>query len=318
MQQLLEVDAFTSYEVVENGFLYKFPFTFTVPGQLPIHACRHQEQQLSFHNTHLNLPPTMGIVQDGTKGFQSRSLCPENLSIAYAVEIKLKDEKAGFPHSKEPWNFAARQITIIPLSEIISSSKTLQGSFFNQPRPYPPPLYQKHARLDSLHIETLTENPVSIYLPTNPIENSIKDITTIIPLRVCYNRKHRGPMPRLNKISRNLIAHTTLSDIQDRALKHGKPRPKNHHLYTSRLTLPSFNMSAQSKNTMEESRGSHYEAMLQVPVSLSPDLKLEPSFESCLFSRSYTLELCIFYRLAGRMNSYSTLLKVPLEIKITR
>jgi len=317
MQQRVEEEAFKSYEMVENGFLYRFPFTFTVPDQLTIHACRHQHQQWSSHNTHLDVPPTMGFYHNGTKGTRLQNLCPENLSIAYAVEVTLKDEK-GTLQSKEPWNFASRQISILPLSNINFPSNIRDKTSLFQPTPYPPPLYRKHAHLETLHIEPLTENPITICLPINPSNSNMKEVQTTFPLRVGFIPRHRGSLPQLNKISRRLMTYTTLNAMQRSTHGQDKPHLDNHHVYTSSLPLPVLNMAARIKQSTTGSQSSRSEVILQVPVSLPLDVKLMPSFDSCLISRSYTLELCLSWGLVGSKDSYSSTLEIPLEIKVTR
>lgn len=317
MQQCVEVEAFKPYEIVKNGFLYRFPFTFTVPGQLTIHACRHQEQQRPSYNTHLDLPPTMGIYHNGTKDTRLQNVCPENLSIAYAVEVTLKDEK-GILQSKEPWNFASRQISILPLSNTNFPSNILDETFLFQPTPYPPPLYRKHARLESLHIEPLTGNPITICFPINPANANMKEVQTTFPLRVGFIPRHRGSLAQLNKMSRRLITYTTLNAIQRSIHGQDKPHLDNHHIYTSSLPLPSLSMAAHIKQSTTGAQSSRSEVILQVPVSLPLDVKLVPSFDSCLISRSYALELCLSWGLARSMGSYSSTLQIPLEIKVTR
>ncbi|KAJ5761512.1 hypothetical protein N7533_003551 [Penicillium manginii] len=216
MKQPIEKDDFTPYDALKNGFLYRFPFTFIVPGKLPIHACCHDGKFWNALNSHLVLPPSIERSSDNKNMSRFDDMCPENINIAYAVEATVASERAGDFRSKEPWNFASKKITIIPLSKRID----YLDSFDDLISSLPPSKFfaAQKKQTTELHLEYVAATSATIFLP---LQHNTKDYTTIIPVKVTFESNHGGVPPKLSRISRKLVAHTTAKAVPFRASDSG-------------------------------------------------------------------------------------------------
>jgi hypothetical protein len=330
MKQPIEKDDFTPYDALKNGFLYRFPFTFIVPGKLPIHACCHDGKFWNALNSHLVLPPSIERSSDNKNMSRFDDMCPENINIAYAVEATVASERAGDFRSKEPWNFASKKITIIPLSKRID----YLDSFDDLISSLPPSKFfaAQKKQTTELHLEYVAATSATIFLP---LQHNTKEYTAIIPVKVTFESNHGGVPPKLSRISRKLVAHTTAKAVPFRASDSGPVRQSKHGVYTCDVSFSDLDVSSvqwetcphaidesdsltgpacNSGDLMHGREIFSFEAMLQVPVSLSLGTKLAPSFDSCLISRSYTLEISLSYRAAGKMGRSYADLKIPLRL----
>ncbi|CAI7663437.1 unnamed protein product [Penicillium pancosmium] len=330
MRQPIEKGCFTPYEVLENGFLYRVPFTFIVPDKLPFHACHHRENFSNVINCHLALPPSFGGFGENGNKSRDDNMCPVNLSIFYAVEATVANDQAGGSRTEEAWNFASKKIFVTPFSESKIYLGAPSGLMLSQ---VPSKLLAARRReITELQLESLAPRSVTIRLPS---QKDAKLSTAIIPIKITFEPGHGGAPPKLRRISRKLVAHTTAHAVLFRASATGPVRQSRQRVYTCDMSLPDLNVSSlrwqtcppafsdslsvtgpdsNASDTIPGVKGSASETLLPIPVSLPQDAKLAPSFESCFISRSYALEIGLSYRATRRMGRSFVGLKIPLEL----
>lgn len=330
MRQPIEKDCLTPYEVLENGFLYRVPFTFIVPDKLPIHACHHRENFSNVRNSHLALPPTIGGFDDDENKSRDDDMCPDNLSIFYAVEATVANKEAGGSRSKEAWNFASKKIIVTPFSHRKIHRGASTGLMLSQvPSKF---LAARRSEITELQFEFLAPRSVTIFLPS---QQDTRMFTAIIPIKVISESGQDGFLPKLRRISRKLVAHTTAHAVSYRAYDSGPVRQSRQCVYTCDMPLTDLNAlslrwqscppaisdsifvtdpDCNASDAMPGVKGSASETLLPIPVSLPPDAKLAPSFDSCLISRSYVLEIGLSYRATRRTGRSFVGLKIPLEL----
>lgn len=191
---------------------------------------------------------------------------------------------------------------------------------------------RKKKKTTDLQLESLAPGPVMIFLPGQP---DTKLCANIIPIKVSFVSSHSAVLPKLRRISRNLVIQTTAHAVPFRASSSGSVCQSRHGVYKCDMSFPNLNLSSvrweasscatfdsvsaaepvcNSSNAMHEGKGSACEAILQVPFPLPLDVRLAPSFDSCLISRSYTLEIGVSYRDTGRKQRSSVSLKTQLKL----
>lgn len=331
MQQPIQKDHIAPYEVLEIGFLYKIPFTFIVPDRLPIHACRHGEKHWDVQNSHLALPPTMGCLNYHTKSPANDDSCPGNLSISYAVEARLAGKHAGTYRSKEPWNFSSKEIAVTPLysehipefePDLVTSQKP---SYASTPNVSKSTDYK-------LQLEFLGALPLEHFFFSHADDESC---VNTVPLKVKFNSTVCTSPPKLSQISRNIVVHTEVHAVPFRASNTGPIRESKCRAYTSTVPLGNLDVSSvkweacppaipdsnlllrstsASDQPAERGKQVDYEMVLQVPISIPRNTKLVPSFDSCLISRTYSLEICLAYQKVGITGSSFVNIQLPLKI----
>lgn len=249
-------------------------------------------------------------------------MCPNNLSIFYVVEATVSNNQAGGSRSKEAWNFASKKIIVTPFSERKIHLGASSDLMLSQVRSKF--LAVRKSEITELQLQSLAPRPVTIFLPS---PQDTKLFTAIIPIKITFESGHGGDLPKLRRISRKLVAHTTAHAVPFRASDSGPVLQSRQTVYTCDMLLPDLNVSSllwqtcptavsdsDASDAMHGVKGSPSETLLPIPVLVPLDAKLAPSFDSCLISRSYALEIGLSYRAAKRMGRSFVGLTIPLEL----
>jgi hypothetical protein len=76
--------------ILHAGQTHTFPFTFVVPQQLLPRACSHKVDSDHVHQTHLQLPPSLGDPElAGFNGLLLDDFAPEMSRITYGIKVKV-------------------------------------------------------------------------------------------------------------------------------------------------------------------------------------------------------------------------------------
>lgn len=345
LQQPIDEESYPRSRIAIGGKTYRFPFTFVVPDQLLPRSCRHYVAHPKVKDSHLQLPPSLGDkeVLGGTPAGLD-DLAPDMVKIVYAVEVKVvgngRADKTALVEKQQ-------KVKIIPASEELPplniasdedeyklrSEKKIKRGLLN-------------GKVGSLVMETA--QPAHLQLPPASATRSPPP-TTMATVILRYDpSEDRVELPRLGVLSSKLKVHTFYSstafqDVPSRSKLAFDPHHAVHsggvslssrdvqavqwqrhapHTSTSAAILRrDSSMTAVTTSCPEPSSTysadkPFYTTQIIIPITLPSNKSFVPSFQTCLASRTYALDLALSVSVPGGIpGSGSTLhLKVPLQI----
>jgi hypothetical protein len=327
--------------IAEAGKTYKFPFTFVVPGQLLPHSCTHKCQRDQVHDSHLQLPPSLGeqiVAGNGISPLDD--FAPFMSEITYAINVHVSRHRDS-DDSDVTLIEKGRKIRIIPASgeapplSIGSNSEYL----VRKERGLRKGLLK--GKLGRLTMEAV--QPQSLRLappksvPTSPTTTMAKINLRFDPADVS------SQPPKLQQLNSTLHVQTyfssrPMSDVPTRA---STVYDGSRGSYVNTVSLSTrcvesaqwtlhkedpfrrdsaySSMSSSSLEIPEAPslfNGSpFYTTQVLVPITLPTNKAFVPTFHSCLVSRIYQLELSLVITPPGKSSTTSsTKLLVPIQV----
>ena len=330
------------------GVKYEIPFNFVVPEQLLPHICTHSVQNSEVLNAHIQLPPSFGdpmLASDGQTLVDD--MAPDMARISYCVRVRMiKRSSSG--RLVDIADKAIR-LRIVPATEEqppvpvpeddkdfeLRKEKDVKRGIF------------KLGKIGRLTAEAI--QPRTLRLPA-PKTKSPSPVTTITTVNLRFDPHDANDQPpALGSIVSKLRAETFFGATPFKQI----PRKSSvnvwdtskgsyidsvelssrcistvpwtrHEDQTSAVSTelarrPSVISTASASNIPEPSStygGAHFwAASVLVPISLPTNKVFTPSFNSCIVSRAYTLELNVSYHSPGTNVSLpSVVLKLPIQI----
>lgn len=301
------------------------PFELTVPDQLPLGICtaaRHSCIDSALEDQHHRLLPTMGF-------WEKNDFSPELTSIAYYVKVRVVSR----PRNPVADVQCQRMVNILPATpseppiSITPADKQFQLSQTSSVR--------WHGAGKLLGCLTVNAHqPPSIMLSSDGKTSS----SSMLHLNFRFESTSKDlQLPKLKCIAGKLVSHTYYGRDFISSWPHLGSRattcPNDTPILDYDATLPLFEQCLENTNWASEKRARPTENVQGEPGSTSPTagcvqhtaslsvpfhLPVEgdrftlPTFHSCHFSRTYTLELVICTQFGFR----GTRLAVPLHIGV--
>ncbi|KAJ6068425.1 hypothetical protein N7499_010312 [Penicillium canescens] len=333
LHQPIENDAFNPDRVLKDGFEYKFPFKFIVPNELPIHACRHKEEHCKIDRSHLLLPPTLGR-DDEKRPVRLKDSSFDKIRITYSVQAKLLRQHTEENQPNEPLESALMPVRIIPALQEMPPAYTLDHLQICPQSLRPSKIASWQAAKGTFRVCTLEPNPISLL--ASSYEESKGPVTTVT-MEMEFQPTHDEPPPAISRISRKLLAHTTTHAVPFRTSLSGpicksKQKTETHIVRLGDLKMssvrwveqpPANNVGRDTKewvtrtgDRVKDSQQKRlYTATIDVLICLPNTKTFVPTFDSCLISRSYAVEIFLYYSLSRKSIGSSPIsLRVPLQI----
>ena len=336
LQQPIDEAYLSPVSFDKTGFLYQIPFTFVVPDQLPVQICRHVRDGWDENCGHLMLPPSLGKGPSGKSQFALDDMGCNSMSIVYSVQAKLSNRHARRDQSNGPWSFAFKSIPVIP-----THYEAAQGdvSLIPELRTHSFCL-SKTSQLDSgkgyVCARAWSPRPIELRLP---LHDKPELSTSLTRVELEFQSTRHEPPPSLRQISRKLIVHTVAHSMPFRPTLTGpacqsRPEISTRTVSLSRMDTSSIKFQPQFEYDLDSDEGKdslewshdyvecdppsqkmYYNTSIQIPIVLPDDKTFLPSFESCMISRSYEVELGIHYSSGWKGLGRSCLsIQLPLQI----
>ena len=309
----------------------ELPFTFTVPRQLLPTIC--PSSNLEEKERHLQLPPSMGcwnhaddMSPDMYLSRATNVVLMSRSKIEYEVRVQVQSTVDGksknVAESIEPvqimplyqwWQSLRSRPAASPSYEQVVSPSTTPSEH-GQPTTVEVEKTLKKGFLGKKkgRVTVSMEVPDSYYINVGQSDNTVNPLS--MPIKMRYSPITADLPPNVSSLSARLHARTKYN--VDRGIE-----PRNAGIYNTSITLlKAATPSTSTPLWLEESTTNKlsFVANLLIPMNLPPaagsssskgQKVLLPSFDSCLISRSYELEVRI-----GFEGGSETVLRLPTSI----
>ena len=340
MRQPIDESTYPQPRIAEGGRTYKFPFTFVIPDKLLPAACSHKCDSEQIHQAHLQLPPTLGdpgATEDGQK--VPDDLAPRMVRVSYGVRVKViqhrdRDGKDVTLADK------VRKLRLIPR---VDEDPPVDFEHHKELVPRKEERLRKglfKGRLGTVTLETTQPKSLRLAPPRSVVEHAPTTMTTLV-LRFDPTSEHDAP-PRLGMLTGKLKVSTFFGShpMRDVPCRETAILDSKRGSFFETISLPSRSVESarwERHDASDEhfrrdsvtSISAHalpapsstyvgkpfYTARVVVPITLSKNKTLVPTFSTCLISRSYRLELELKVHTRSRsFSTYSMQLRVPLQV----
>lgn len=326
--------------ILQTGQTYPIPFFFTVPASLP-GSCKHKTINQRVKDMHLQLPPSLGDPEMAGHGSQLMDDCaPEMCRISYVLRARILKLRQGEDRKIIVSN-RLKKIRIVPGYDEqppIAIDQTDDDYCLRAEKSIRKSLLK--AKCGRLAIEAT--QPKSLHLLKLGEDSSSSTTMASIQLRFDPVTESAEP-PKLGQLVTKLRIGTFFASTPRLAIPTGKSQlsDTSQGLYVDVCNLSARCMSATEwlKHEPNTSRGTanvrrdsvvsmiggsaecpaptstyrpelpFYTTQLLIPISPPKNKTLVPSFQSCLVSRVYILELAL-----GLPQTSSVSLKVPIQV----
>ena len=310
--QPMDPSIFPNPRVIQAGKTYKFPFTFVVQDTLLPQSCTHTKNPGFPEGGHMTLPPSLGdpLVASMGKSLMD-DMAPDMGSIAYSVRGRIT--KGRGPSGKhKTMAEGSKKIRIIPAVEeqppldvkiegddrydyIMRGEKGIRKGTFK-------------GKLGRLVVQST--QPQSLKLPYFRGPDADRSPTTMATMNVRFDPiEESSPPPGLNTLQVKLKVATFFASIP---MDEIPTKSSDFHYSSVRgIFVEALNLSSRRLSNIEWQKhtssisdsgiptpseayngGTFYTTTVAVPVSLPAGNKVfVPSFNSCLLSRIYALDL---------------------------
>ncbi|KAJ6186773.1 hypothetical protein N7519_008074 [Penicillium mononematosum] len=318
LTQPIEDGAFSTCQNLKTGYLYKIPFFFVIPTELPISICRHGEDWEALQS-HLLPPPSLGYASTLKENHSKlEDLSTTRFGIGYSIQARLSKKTEEDKEPCQPGKSAELAIRILPGVKERSRVNT-----FDDPPPYTKELQTSkticnHDTKGTLYVGALEPQPIHL----NAVHHDeIKCSTTVLEIALWFVSVNSEPPP-LRSVSKKVVAHTTARICQSEEVAHSSVVQLGDLDFSSvrwkecPLTDYFANISNEERSEVHTHTPKRlYRASVVVPISLPTSKTFVPTFESCLLSRSYVLGVTLLFGSIGKALKFpSVKLKVPLRI----
>ncbi|KAG8533765.1 uncharacterized protein KY384_001506 [Bacidia gigantensis] len=309
--QPMEPAAFPESRVLEAHKTYKFPFNFVVPPRLLPQSCTHPKPESFPEDAHLNLPPSLGdpLVASWGKSLMD-DMCPDMSTIIYSIKCRMTSGRSSSGRHMTMAE-ASKKLRILPAVDEAPPLNVEGGDKddfrLRKEKSIKRGVFRK--KLGRLAAEA--QQPKSLRLHSiNSTEAC--PVTTMATVNVRFDPADEGsPPPRLNSLAAKLKVATFYSSVP---MKELPTKSSDFHyssvkgLFVDSVPLSSrclaaikwegHNIGDPDSKALPPSYGykgkKFYTAKVVVPIELPKGSKVfVPSFNSCLISRLYALDLSL-------------------------
>ncbi|KAL2063375.1 hypothetical protein VTL71DRAFT_5180 [Oculimacula yallundae] len=329
--------------IAEAGRTYTFPFNFVVPDQLLPKACAHNVVGDHVQHAHLQLPPSMGDRSLSNKD----DMAPDMALVDYGVRVKVirSREQDG---KKMILAESLKKLHIIPASSeappmtirdsdrdfVLSKTKSLKKGMFS-------------GKLGKITVST--EQPSALIVPSPTAANATQP-TTMATVNLRFDPQNASSQPpRLGGLTTKIRSTTffatkpstdfpahythqmqfdTSRGIYDTSVPINS-RCVESVAWTKQCSSPAYSRRGSNTSTSSSDdyssdneytspamdNNAYYTANILVPITLPSSKHWIPSFQSCITSRTYCIDLSLTIHTPGTGVPASTVyLRVPVQI----
>ncbi|KAI9665344.1 MAG: hypothetical protein M1831_001781 [Alyxoria varia] len=317
LAQPMDENQFPEDRILKAREMYTFEFTFVIPDEVPMNACKHDFKNDELKDAHKRLPPTLGDKQH-----QKEDFAPDMSKVNWIVRASVlkKQENVPRPIVIQDSN---RRIRVIPATDEAPPLNIEKGDEEYNLRREKGMKRRIGKFEDTGRLAIETDQPRSLRLPPpQDTDAEAPSTTAAIVVRFDPSDKSSRP-PQFSCLETKLDVITYFSS----RARTDYPTRKETKLdglmsyYQSSVQLSHRNIQTQGWNchepgtnpdSLEIRRGSSsggmgtvnipgptrdhkqnlpfYTALLNVPISLPRDKALVPTFHSCFVSRVYALK----------------------------
>ena len=346
-QMFLKVDCpINESDMPDNGTLkadhtYTLPFSFVVPAALP-GSCKHKTSTPEVKNLHLHLPPSLGDPEMAGQGPHLMDDCaPEMVRILYVVRtrvLKWRDNQ----QKKMIISDRSRKIRLVPGFEeqppvtvnetdedyCLRTEKGVRKGLLKGKTgrivaevSQPKSLHLPGPTQDNTHVTTMA----SVQLRFDPMQESAEPpklghLASKLRVGTFYASTPRANVPngRSSLIDPTQGLYVDVLNLSGRCLSGTKWTKHEPQIYTESANVRrdsamsvSIGGSAEfpAPSSVHNSSLPFWTTHILLPISPPRNKILIPSFQSCLASRVYILEVVL-----NLAQTSSVTLKVPIQI----
>lgn len=332
--------AYPKPRTVEAGKTYTFPFNFVIPKQLLPTACAHACDADHIHMAHVQSPPSMGDRETSILD----DLAPEMSKVEYSINARVVKRTES---SRKAISLleGSKKLQIIPMvaeappmsisqddktDYVLSKTKSLRKGLFS-------------GKLGKITVSANQTGAIVLPCPGNS-----SPLTTMATVKLRFEpRDANSQLPRLGGLvtkikaisffaikpaksvpSRSRMAndfepvqrsYQTSVPLSSRCVEQVSwvknfPRPDLSRRHST-ISSSSSEHSDSSQMALKTPDKTYYTAEILVPVSLPSTKTWIPSFDSCIVSRAYSLDLALSIHTPGAgIPASSVKLSLPLQI----
>lgn len=334
--QPIDSSSLPSPRVIEAGKSYKFPFTFVVQDTLLPQSCMHAKRPGFPEGGHMTLPPSLGdpLVASMGKSLMD-DMAPDMGTIAYSVRGRItRGQGPGGKH--KTMAEGSKKLRIIPAME---EQPPLDVKIEGDDRYDYKMRREKNIRKGTFkgklgRLVVQSTQPQSLKLPYSRVPDADRNATTMATVNVRFDPiEESSPPPGLNTLQVKLKVATFFASVP---MDEIPTKSSDFHYSSVRgIFVETLNLSSRRLSNIEWQKhtssisdsgipnpseayngGSFYTATVAVPVSLPEGNKVfVPSFNSCLVSRIYALDLYLSISTPNATVTDPTLhLKLPIQV----
>ena len=345
-QMFLKVDSpidssdLPSDGILQSGQTYPIPFTFIIPAALP-GSCKHKTVSQRVKDMHLQLPPSLGDPEMAGRGSHLMDDCaPEMCRISYIIRARVLKLRDG-EDRKIILSDRSKKIRVVPGYDEqppVAVDETDEDYCLRAEKGIRRGLLK--AKTGRLAIEA--SQPKSLHLPKLDQDPSGSTTMASVQLRFDPMTESAEP-PKLGQLVTRLRIGTFFASTPRMGVPTGKSQlsDSTQGLYVDVCNLSGRNMSATewlkhdphtsnadanvrrdsvvsmiggsaecpAPTSVSKPEFPFYTAQVLIPISPPKNKILVPSFQSCLVSRIYILELSLSLPQTSNVS-----LKVPVQI----
>lgn len=342
LQQPMDPSAFPNPRVFEAGKMYKFSFTFVVPDTLLPQACLHPKKPGFPEDGHMALPPSLGdpLVASMGKSLMD-DMAPDMGSIAYSIRCRITNGQSANGKYKTMAE-GSKKLRIIPaVEELPPLDVIIEGDDRYDYKMRQEKNIRKgtfKGKLGRLVVQS--KQPHSLKLPYSRGPDADSNPTTMTTVNVRFDPIEESfPPPGLSTLQAKLKVGTVFTTVPMDELV----TKTSHFLYNSvrGIYVDTLNLSSRCLSNIEWQKhtsltsntsnhqdseipspseayngGSFYTAKVVVPLTFPKGNKIfVPSFNSCLISRIYALDLYLSINTPNATVIDPTVhLKLPIQV----
>lgn len=313
--------------IFEADRTYSIPFHFVVPYHLPLGSCHHGDRDPAVQDEHLRMPPTLGY-------WDGDDQAPEVTHIEYAIKAKLTRSRTGNDNG-----LSMEGKTILKVLPATPEQPPLSITSRDERYCLSITKSLRKSLLGGTYGELVAQSSQPKAVMIQPDGLGAHDSEVKIDLEFTPTADDLAP-PKLNSVTGKLISTTFFSNDSIDALLNLGPKTtyadnqvltsstttKLFHTPLDKLSWSEHNLPVASVNSRSSdesckdqnkgpSRSSiRHHATFSLPIKLPISNKrmFVPTFDSCLISRIYILQLA----LCVGPTSLAMTLEVPLQLGV--
>ncbi|KAE8137652.1 hypothetical protein BDV38DRAFT_282899 [Aspergillus pseudotamarii] len=321
--------------VFRKGQPVTIPFTFTIPDRLPLQSCEHPVDHGYVHQRHTRLPPTL----EDTKAASSSKSTIDNLNprmcrIEYFVKVAIQRHSVV-----EPLAARIRKVHLVPVYDeelpLVVCVDKRDYCWRKEVELRRGMLRDRMGRLQMVasqpgpilvtpgcRVSELVSSAATVHIRFDPVGDEPP------PLLKCLRTKLKASTFYASYPWTNIPSYSTMScphidaglferTIPVSSLCIASVEWEKQELDSSRNINDPTPVLCPRKPMIRDS-AVYYTACLTVPITLPRNKMFIPTFHSCFISRTYALEIELFYNTTYASMPTAISLKVPLHITSSR
>jgi hypothetical protein len=339
LRQTVDDAAYPTPRVLRSGHSYRFPFTFVVPDRLLPQVCKHAKGGgAGVGRAHTLLPPSLGDPMVAGNG---RSLlddmCSEMCRVGYQVRVGVSKRSSAAGKGPKSLASVGKKVRIIPAveEEPPLDVSDHRGMYWDR-KEKDVRRGLMRARFGRITAEASQPKPIQLLPRACQSDESVGTVATV---HLRFDPVGDEEPPRLSTLSSKLRVSTLytsqpMDGPPSQAIRSGQLGREvyvdsvplssrcvasaswtKHTAATRRRSIESAASCQSSASSSVGAGGTFYTSSIVVPVALPRNKAFVPTFDSCIMSRFYALDLGLSYRTPStNIMTPSISLRIPIQL----